>query len=124
MAPILRLLLGVAATSTVAAAAACATDADCSMNGVCNAAAGSCACIAPWTGPHCQKLLRAPASKGAGYRSPYPVDGHTSSWGGSVLRDEHTGLYHMYGEIPDNLCAAQTQSYHTVFTRIHFACIP
>ena len=110
----LLLLLGATATtSTITAAATCETDADCSMNGVCDIAAGSCACIAPWTGTHCQKLLRSPASKGAGYRSPYPVDGHTSSWGGSVVRDEQTGLYHMYGEIYQTNCNPAGEIYQT-----------
>ena len=88
----------------------CTADADCSYNGRCTAtspsgaagAAGArpgggmnCVCSNAWVGDRCQTLRLTAASKHAGYRA---VDGgrNTSSWGGGVLWDSKTQLFHMW----------------------------
>ena len=72
----------------------CHSDADCSHNGVCSADA-QCECIAAWRGDRCQTLALLPTRRQWGLRAR---DGgiNTSTWGGAVLRDHDTGLYHMW----------------------------
>ena len=73
----------------------CASDVDCSLNGVCQAQ-GRCECDAAWTGACCATLNLDPAVRGAGLHT-LEADGHnTSSWGGAVIRDNATGIYHMW----------------------------
>jgi hypothetical protein len=73
----------------------CTNDAGCSFNGRC-LVGGRCACDAAWRGGCCETLAFESAVRGAGLHS-VEADGHnTSSWGGSVLRDEKTGTYHMW----------------------------
>ena len=79
-------------TATVAASAACSTDEDCQLNGVC--VAGSCRCIRSWRGDACQYLNLLPAKRDAGLQQP-----NGSSWGGSILRTETNGTVY----IPDDL---------------------
>ena len=60
---------------------------------------GQCVCALQWTGPACATLALLPASRTAGFHSPHnthQADVNTSSWGGSILRDEATGIWHMY----------------------------
>ena len=95
MAPTTQLLALLAPAASVAAA--CESDADCSYNGRCGG--GQCACAPQWTGPACATLALLPASRTAGFHSPHNTDQadvNTSSWGGSILRDEATGIWHMY----------------------------
>ena len=74
-------------------ASPCTGDAGCSLNGVCDK--GVCTCDAAWTGSCCNMLNFAPAVRGAGLHT-VETDGHnTSSWGGTVLRDDK-GVYHMW----------------------------
>jgi CheY-like chemotaxis protein len=64
-------------------AAACASDLDCSLNGVCDVASGACACDAAWTGACCTRLALLPVEPdAAGYRHAA-----TSTWGGNILAD-------------------------------------
>ena len=78
--------------------AACSTDADCSLTGSCTAA--KCRCDAAWTGPACEQLHLLPARRTA----LYPAGGHATElpsnrsfpWGGSVVKDDATGLYHLF----------------------------
>ena len=68
--------------------AACVTDADCSLNGVCTG--GSCLCDDGWTtypslkldGPDCGQLDLLPAASDTSFHG---LDTNKSSWGGSVL---------------------------------------
>jgi len=81
----------------------CQTDVDCQMNGKCTSKV--CVCRLPWSGPSCAELVRLPADISAGYDSPHGSDKTTkSSWGGSILLDEHGGLYHMYAAEMLNDC--------------------
>ena len=99
-------------------AASCSAPRDCSYNGVCvaaPAAAGSdretveekaCRCAPQWSGPACATLVRLPADKAKGFHSPHAAGqgNGTSSWGGSILLDEATDVWHMYSAEMINDC--------------------
>ena len=71
-----------APAATSAQPAGCASDADCSLNGVCSA--GACVCDAGWRGSACSQLNLAPADPADG------IDGWprgSSSWGGVAVAD-------------------------------------
>ena len=112
------LLFALFACAAAAAAAPCATDAQCSFNGVC--AGGACACDAAWrTVPGspfgCSALNLLNPVRGAGLHTV--EDGrNVSSWGGSALRDERTGAYHMFASQMVNHCgiACWTENSHIV----------
>ena len=73
----------------VAALAACTSDDDCSLNGVCNADSGRCDCDAEWSGAECGVLNLLPTSRAAGFKPA-----NQSSWGGSIIRGDD-GKLHM-----------------------------
>ena len=75
-----------------ASAAACTTEMECSLNGVCTA--GSCACDAPWSGSACGRLNRG-ATKVAG-GGIYGLIPNVTSWGGNSIQDPATGTWHLY----------------------------
>jgi hypothetical protein len=79
--------------SLVAARARCATDADCSLLGVCSSS-GSCVCDPGWGGSGCAKLKIAPAPSGGvyGFGVPFAV----TSWGGNAIYDNETALWHLF----------------------------
>jgi hypothetical protein len=70
-------------------------DFNCSYNGHISAGGSSCTCAPSWRGRYCQSLNLGPARNGSGldqlHAPPY-----TSTWGGSVVYDHETKLYHMY----------------------------
>jgi hypothetical protein len=76
----------------------CRNAADCSLTGSCVGA--KCACDAAWTGPACEQLHLLPARRSA----LYPAGGHATElpsnrsfvWGGSVIKDDATGIYHLF----------------------------
>ena len=72
---------------------ACTSDADCSYNGVCKSA--ECHCEPAWHGPSCERLSLLPTPANAGYRAA-DAGGALTSWGGAVLQDEATGVWHMW----------------------------
>ena len=75
----------------------CATDADCSLNGVC-ATDKRCKCADAWTGDRCQTLALEPTTVHAGLRMTDASGANTSSWGGAVLLDAASSppMYHMW----------------------------
>lgn len=85
-------MLALLAASWPALAAGCATSADCSLLGDC-ATDRRCACDAGWTSPNCSVLALAPARWGP-QRQAYETN--TSSWGGNVIQDPATKLYHLF----------------------------
>lgn len=90
-----------AASGLGTAAAACTTDEDCSLNGVCSSG-GLCACDPGWVGPSCGALNISTVDPAAGYNH---VGDGTSSWGGAALLDEADGLYHlMYAKMEGRGC--------------------
>jgi hypothetical protein len=109
-----RLLL-LAAAATAVHGVVCGNNADCSLNGVCENAA--CVCDAAWeTGAGarlgCGTLSLLPAARGVGLHS---VDGgrNTSSWGGSVLQDEATGIWHMFASELTAHCGIRSWTYNS-----------
>lgn len=85
------------------------------MNGVCTA--GACACDPAWeTAPNaklgCSTLSLLPASRGTGLHT---LDGgcNTSSWGGSVLQDETTGVWHMWASEITEHCGINAWTFNS-----------
>ena len=101
------LLLLLLCSGSSLAAAACSDAAACNYNGVCKGSV--CECTPQWRGPACATLSVQPASQQAGFHSPHipGPDVNVSSWGGSILLDETTGLWNMYSaEMINDWCAA------------------
>ena len=80
-------LASVACLVLPAAAAPCATAADCSLGGEC--VRGSCVCDKTWAGPNCAALNLLPANRSEGMHQPT-----YASWGG--LPVEEAGQYHLF----------------------------
>ena len=76
--------------------APCASDADCSYNGICKRGSGgaSCACSPAWRGSQCSTLNLLPARPDAGLNAS-DAGGPLSSWGGTVLAGDD-GKWHMH----------------------------
>eukprot|EP00038_Savillea_parva_P000928 m.100001 g.100001 ORF g.100001 m.100001 type:complete len:444 (+) comp10329_c0_seq3:48-1379(+) len=71
----------------------CATDADCSLLGTCQA--GACHCAPGFTGTQCGQLDLVPAtSLSAATLWPQPNVPNVSSWGFTVAYDPNDSLYH------------------------------
>ena len=70
----------------------CSSEADCNHNGLC--VGGVCVCRSPWIGYGCDVLdLDSSSPAGLGYQWVDPGAGESvSSWGGSVLLDNTTGV--------------------------------
>jgi hypothetical protein len=110
------------------ASAPCRADSDCSYNGVCTN--NLCVCQRAWKDDRCQTLALLPTTRRAGLRA---TDGgkNTSSWGGSVLLDNKTGLMHMWASEMEAHCgisswttnshivkAVSAEPYGRVFERV------
>ena len=88
------------ALDSAAAATACVSDTDCSLNGVCSA--GACACDKPWGGLSCGTLGFKPVSLPQGYGMVWP---NKTTWGGNVLHDKDgDGQYHLFASAMTNGC--------------------
>jgi hypothetical protein len=74
-----------------AATAKCATDLDCSLNGVCTT--GACACDKPWSGVSCGELKYkvTPASG----KNLYNTSDPRNTWNGPIVATPD-GKYHLY----------------------------
>ena len=81
-----------AAAVAAASAAVCATDLDCSLNGLC--VASQCVCDAPWSGPACAQLAYAttPALAKNIYRA---ADAH-NTWSGPIVGPGDDGKHHAF----------------------------
>ena len=112
-------LLCIQVLSLLAAVAAqkfpCTTSADCALNGIC--LSSTCACDPAWDSVDgarlgCSALALQPAVRGAGLHT---VDGgrNTSSWGGSVLQDEATGLWHMFASEITEHCGIASWTFNS-----------
>lgn len=93
-------------------AAACETDEDCSLNGVCvkrctpksEASAKVCRCDPGWIGEDCGRLDLAPATQHSGYNYTYTPPGEddfniwpNASWGGTIHQDrENASVFHLF----------------------------
>jgi hypothetical protein len=87
-------------------ARACATDDDCSLNGLCvsnvNTNLSICHCDVGWFGPDCGRLDLAPATRYTGFNNTnYTAPVHynnrgNSSWGGQIVQDQDDPeLFHL-----------------------------
>ena len=83
-----------AAAALLPSTSACVRDEDCSLNGLCVAAA--CACDAGWTGASCGLLDAQPLRVGASGMNELDERPQSSSWGGSVVFAAEDKLYHMF----------------------------
>ena len=78
--------------SLVAISAQCSTDLECSLNGVCTAAA--CVCDKPWSGPSCSTLAFAVTPASA--KNIYNASDPRNTWGGPVVGPGADGRYHAF----------------------------
>jgi hypothetical protein len=115
---LMRRIFALAILCSGCAAATCTTDAQCSLNGVCTS--GTCACDTAWrSSPNssfdCSILNLLNPVRGAGFHT-IENGRNMSSWGGSALRDENTGTYHMFASQMVNHCGigCWTQNSHVV----------
>jgi hypothetical protein len=77
------------AVGAAAAAASCASDLDCSLNGRCMG--GACDCDAAWEGAQCERFSWLPTPAGADLKEP-----NVTTWGAGTLGRRVGGLLHMY----------------------------
>ena len=78
---------------------ACTTDLDCELNGKC--VNSICQCNKPWKGDYCQFLDRLPVNPSLQFYRGVPSN--ISSWGGNIIYDNSTKLYHLfYSEMINN----------------------
>ena len=104
------------AASLPALASTCATDLDCSLNGVC--AGGSCACDKPWGGPSCGVLRYAAASPASG-KSLFNISDPRNTWNGPIYHDGSDGRFHMYNPVyPHHELLRSTSIMHGVADRV------
>ena len=71
----------------------------CSLNGSYDSVSNSCLCDEGWTGPECNVLDVREAMLETGF-APLQTD----AWGAAVLKDEATGIYHMWVSVIDGNC--------------------
>ena len=83
-----------AAAAAVSSAAPCATDLDCSLNGVCGGA-GVCTCDAPWAGAECAQLAFKATTPASG-KSLYNATSPSNTWNGPIVFSSSDNLYHIY----------------------------
>eukprot|EP00037_Helgoeca_nana_P002527 m.34416 g.34416 ORF g.34416 m.34416 type:complete len:358 (+) comp12652_c0_seq1:44-1117(+) len=89
----ITLLLALVVLPSVASAS-CASDLDCSLNGVCSS--GACVCDKPWQGTTCTTLgyKTTPASA----KSLYNISDPRNTWNGPIVTAPD-GKFHMYDPI-------------------------
>lgn len=89
-----RLVLFLAASVGVADAG-CASNLDCSLNGLCTN--GACVCDKPWKGASCETMGFATVTPASG-KSLYPISDPQNTWNGPIVRSSD-GKYHMYNAL-------------------------
>lgn len=72
----------------------CATDLDCSLNGVCDGSSSQCDCDAPWSGPACATLAFATTPLSG--KSIYNASDPRNTWGGAVVGPDGRHKFHAY----------------------------
>ena len=80
--------------ATAAAAAACTTAQNCSLNGICTA--GVCVCDKPWSGAACGALKYKTTP--AGGKNAYNTSDPRNTWNGPIFRGSD-GKYHLYNPL-------------------------
>jgi hypothetical protein len=93
---LLLLSLPLAAAGVPRAAAACRSDLDCALNGVC--LASRCRCDPQWEGEQCERFAFVPSPAAADVNSPWATpDLQISTWGLGTLQRPIDGQHHMFG---------------------------
>jgi len=87
------IVAALAAATFAAVAQQCASDLDCSLNGVCDVGSGACACDAPWAGAACERLAFNATTRAVA-RSVFDTPSN-NSWGGPIVADAN-GRLHIY----------------------------
>ena len=77
----------------------CATDLDCSLNGLCSSA-HTCVCNKPWSGSACATALFKPVT----FPQGYGMAPNLTAWGGGAFYDAATSMYHAYIHTMNNHC--------------------
>ena len=76
---------------------ACASDLDCSLNGVCNPVSKRCDCDVEWSGMSLNGSCSAMAFQGAAFPLGYGMHPRlNATWGGGAIMDPATGKFHLY----------------------------
>lgn len=111
-----------AAAAAASSSSSCASDLDCSLNGLCTPSTGVCVCDAAWRGDKCQTLRVLPAERSSGLRLRGTTDRsaadagvapslrNISTWGGAVQHCEEDGLWHMWASQMIGFCGIQSWS--------------
>jgi hypothetical protein len=87
------MLRALALAAVAVPASSCATDLECSLNGICDTTSGVCACDKPWIGDSCGQLsISASTNPGPAYGGATPFD--VTTWGGNAI--EQNGTWHAY----------------------------
>ena len=84
--------IGATLLLAVTSSAACQSDLDCSLNGICSTNQ-TCTCDAPWGGAACELLIRGPTRVTGG--GIYGYAPNVTSWGGNVIRGDD-GTWNMW----------------------------
>ena len=83
----------------------CESAFDCSFNGECEPATGSCKCDAAWGGPRCGELNLLPVDPAhPGLRFVDEAGRNVSTWGAPMLRDDATGVWHAWASEMEQGC--------------------
>lgn len=72
----------------------CNSSRSCSLNGAC--IGGACRCDQGWVGVYCQQLELLPVANGTGLDCLHDSAALTSTWGGTILHDSSSGIWHMW----------------------------
>lgn len=91
---------------TTSTGAPCASDEDCSLNGLC--VSGVCACDPAWTGDRCSVLSFMPAEPNTGYWLGGDPQMNHSSWGGGGWYDETDKVWYLWVSEMSNNCGMAT----------------
>ena len=94
---------------------------DCSLNGDFKADGSGCACDPGWTGSECQhldvhktRIIYPNQPQTVPGRSPAPTF-NAAAWGGSMARDEATGIYHLFSDV---VCQDWSPGFHELNANI------
>jgi hypothetical protein len=72
----------------------CATNLDCSLNGICQTSSGTCLCDSPWNGETCSSLKYSPSTPAIA-KSIYNISDPRNTWNGPIVQGSD-GKYHIY----------------------------
>ena len=86
--------------------------ADCSLGGTCEN--GACKCWPTWTGPNCSVLNLQPTE----HIGAWERKGNQSSWGGSIVQDPKTGIYHMYSADMTQHCGLNSWQHNSAIVHL------